>query len=139
MRVGMTGTRDGMTGYQKEMFTSFLMRDDVTELHHGDCLGADKDAHDIAVKVGGIKIVIHPPEKSDLRAYCVGDEYRKEKNYFARNRDIVNESDVLLGTPKSVSNKRGGTWYTINYSKGKDKPTGIIHPTDYVKWSGDVV
>lgn len=96
--------------------------------HHGDCVGADAESHDL-VRHTDSKIVIHPPVKDDLRAFKKGDEERTPKTYFARNRDIVNESDVLLATPFTAEETQGGTWYTINYCVKQKKKVYIVLPS----------
>lgn len=127
MIVGMTGRRDGMTPRQRQAFKSLLIHHRADTLHHGDCVGADAEAHDEAVELE-MATIIHPPIKTELRAYKVGTETREPKNYFARNRDIVNESALLIGTPATYNETRGGTWYTINYGKKQGKPVYIIYP-----------
>jgi hypothetical protein len=127
MHIGMTGARDGMTQEQKYAFEKLLCAAKAGTLHHGDCVGADADAHDLARSIS-LKVVVHPPEKDELRAFKEGDEMREEKGYFARNRDIVNESEALFGTPRTMLETKGGTWYTINYGKKRGKPVRIIYP-----------
>jgi hypothetical protein len=136
MHVGMTGTRFGMTTEQKYTFRKFMKAAKVT-LHHGDCIGADADAHDIAQEEYGHDIVIHPPVKDEHRAwrswsdvpYRGTVEIKTQKTHFARNRDIVDESSILLATPYTMQEEdRGGTWYTINYAKKKGKPYVVIWP-----------
>ena len=131
--VGMTGTRDGMTKGQKATFMNILRKYGHT-LHHGDCVGADADSHKIGERLfGEDNIVIHPPNKKDLRAFCSSPNIHKERGYFPRNRDIVDSCDFLLGVPKSLNNKKGGTWYTINYAIGK-KDVAIITPKGKIIW-----
>jgi len=57
MKVGFTGTQAGLTPKQKLELRSLLMdyRDDITEFHHGDCIGADADAHEIAAEILGVE------------------------------------------------------------------------------------
>ena len=84
--IGMTGTRDGMTLQQQGVFTQILRdfysdeieffgQDVEQRFHHGDCIGADAEGHDIAKEVGYV-IVIHPPEKDEVRARCVSENMR---------------------------------------------------------------
>ena len=128
-QIGMTGTREGMTEEQKVSFHEILknLREDHEEFHHGDCIGADAEGHKIAKKLG-YHCVIHPPLVEDVRAFCEGHESWKEKSYFARNRDIVECADIMLATPVTNFETQGGTWYTINYTKKKEKPLIIIFP-----------
>ena len=121
MKIGITGTRHGMTKLQKKFCGYVFEALNPEEVHQGDCVGADADAHRVAVELG-IFTVCHPPEKHELRAYTIPNEMRKPKSYFARNRNIVDETDLLLGFPSKRSPRLGGTWYTIDYALKKNKP-----------------
>jgi len=123
MKLGVTATRDGMSDEQKQDFHDFLIWEDVGELHHGDCVGGDADAHEIAMEVGGIYIVVHPPTDPKHRAFCEGHEIRPEKPYLERNKDIVDETEQLFAAPRDrhVEERRSGTWHTIRYARRHDK------------------
>jgi len=135
MKIGVTGTRSGMNKRQKKEFEQLLsefliecMANGEGEFHHGDCVGVDVEAAKIAKKLG-FKVVCHPPVKDELRAYHKSDEFREPKSYFARNRNIVDECDVLLVIPyQDEWQDQGGTWYTASYCKKKQKPFTIIWP-----------
>lgn len=127
MKIGFTGTRNGMTEKQQQEVRRILEDSQPTEAHHGDCVGADEEFHQICVDLG-IDTFIHPPIKPDLRAFCSGDVEYEPKEYLQRNRAIVNSADVMLATPSTNKRSRGGTWYTINYSLTVEKPTRIIYP-----------
>ena len=43
-----------------------------------------------------MKIVCHPPEKDELRAYVPYDECREKFSHFKRNRNIVDSVNLLL-------------------------------------------
>ena len=143
-RVGMTGTRDGMTDNQKDLFDMYCeFIYDINDkehrfcfLHHGDCIGADAEADAIAYR-NGFKIWAHPPSKTALRAFVEVINRRAlssdPKGYFERNRDIVNMSELMFGFPKTEFETRGGTWYTINYAKDKKKPLVIIYPSGIIE------
>lgn len=123
MILGFSGTRRGMSKRQRGIVISVLMRLAPTELHHGDCVGADAQINEIAHQLG-IPIHLHPPDNPALRAHCV-DGVRKvypEKDYLARDRDIVKASDLILATPLSNGkSQRGGTWYVIKQAGSKKK------------------
>lgn len=128
MKVGITGTRSGMTAEQKFLVQGFLASVQGTELHHGDCVGADAEVAIMAQELG-YRIVCHPPEKADLRAWVPADEMRDAFSYFRRNRNIVDECDVLLVVPYQNSHQtEGGTWYTFDYAIKKSVRTEIIWP-----------
>lgn len=97
--------------------------------HHGDCYGADATFHILAL-IHEIPVTIHPPIKTDLQAFCRGEDSRvMEKSYFERNRDIVNESDELLACPPyHPLPEKGGTAYTVNYALKQEVPVTIIWP-----------
>lgn len=128
-KIGVTGTRSGMDLVQLEKVFEFLSEfPEGSELHHGDCVGVDVEVAEIAKKLG-FKIVCHPPIKEELRGYFESDETRIPLSYFARNRKIVEETDVLLVVPYQTSHQNnGGTWYTHDYAKKINKPLLVIYP-----------
>ena len=128
MKVGITGTRSGMTAEQYAAVLAILKDVNIVELHHGDCIGADIQTADIATTLG-IKTICHPPVKDDLRAFHNSSEFRKPLSYFARNRKIVDEVDLLLVIPyQNEWQEHGGTWYTHDYAVKKGTPVRIIFP-----------
>ena len=126
MIAGFTGTQIGMTDKQKETFKKLIEKCD--ELHHGDCVGADSDAHNIAKELGK-RVHIHPPINSSKRAFNDGDILNNPKEYLDRNHDIVDSSDFLIATPKGMNEElRSGTWATIRYARKRNKKVVIIYP-----------
>ena len=127
--IGFTGTQRGMTNKQKSEFTKYLRlyidKNTNVIFHHGDCIGADTDAHEIAKKLN-CKIVIHPPKNEKKRAFCKGDIILKQKDYLKRNKDIVDISEILIGAPDSPEKLRSGTWSTIRYARKSEKIIIII-------------
>jgi hypothetical protein len=129
-KIGFTGTRSGMTDKQKEAVRLLLKQvpSDPTEFHHGDCVGADAEAHAIA-RMTGLKIIGHPPNDSKAQAHCDFDEVRPKAYYLNRNRDIVDETEILIACPAEYSNVlRSGTWSTVRYARIQERPIIIIHP-----------
>jgi len=85
-------------------------------VHHGDCIGADKEFHDICRRLEFAPIIhIHPPSNPKKRAFCEGDVTYAEAPYRKRNGNIVKMSDVLLAGPKEEHEIMvgSGTWQTI--------------------------
>lgn len=132
MKVGFTGTRQGMTDSQKMTLRQLLFDLGARALHHGDCVGADAESHAIAQELN-LYIVIHPPKDESLRAFCQGaHEVREPKTYFARNRDISDETQFLVGASViDHPQTDGGTWYTIDYN-AKTKEPYVIWPNGTV-------
>lgn len=143
MKIGVTGTREGLSTDQMVSLFSTLIdlgaMFDSMELHHGDCIGADATAHDIAISLSW-KVVVHPPTKDTARAFKVGTSIAPALPYLARNRQIVDDVDVLIVLPKQnelpTSDTRGGTWYTYRYAmKRKTRVIIIIWPNGNVEAS----
>lgn len=138
MKVGFTGTRNGMTEAQKCSFTALIAELNITELHHGDCVGADDDAANLAREVDyrePCRIHCHPPVDEKLRAW---NRYAWEtypaKTHFARNRDIVDMTDALIAIPwVRPLPSSGGTVYTINYARKIGRRVMIIWPDGTVE------
>lgn len=128
MKVGFTGSRKGMSQHQKEQFALEILRINPTEFHHGDCIGADAEAHDIVREfLPDTKIVVHPPLSNVARAFRVGDETRAPFAYTPRDRNIVIQTDFLIGSPlQDVEIIRSGTWLTIRYSRKLGKPNKVL-------------
>lgn len=143
MRIGFTGTRHGMSAEQKEVLIAMLIPEAVEpsaerhQLHHGDCIGADYEAAGIAY-YNGFRVICHPPIDTTHRAYFgINAEDRKPKTHFARNRDIVDETDLLIACPQYMDPitkaTKGGTAYTVNYARKCGKPVWIVRPDGSVE------
>lgn len=128
MKLGFTGTQYNMTPEQRGEVADRIRRWGVTELHHGDCVGADNEAAIIA-KRALIVTVGHPPTDNRKRSFFSSDESRPPKPYLDRNRDIVDETDVLLAAPRSPEQTRSGTWATIRYAVQQGKSVTIVYPS----------
>jgi len=129
MKVGFTGTRVGMTVMQRASLLQLLREYGADmEFHHGDCVGADAQAHELA-KLVGCRVVIHPPTNDKLRAYCKGDKTLGRKTYIARNKDLVMDCNVLIATPRTAhEEQRSGTWATVRFARRTFTVVYIIYP-----------
>ena len=129
--IGFTGTREGMTEHQKEtlrmVLTAAALQGDPVIIHHGDCKGADAEAHEIALAVG-CEVIIHPPRKRIMRAYCQGArEILPPEDYLERDRCIVDSCIGMIAAPKSdKEEKRSGTWYTVRYARKMNKSVILL-------------
>lgn len=128
MRVGFTGSREGMTTSQLATVRAVLADIiDVSELHHGDCIGADKQAHEVAEWLE-LWTVGHIPDDESRRAFCRCDETRAPLPYMARNRNIVHETETLLAAPKGEHVIRSGTWSTVRWARRAGRRIYIARP-----------
>jgi hypothetical protein len=120
-----------MSDFQKQslFYRLGLLRPQFEWFHHGDCRGADAEAHEIAKSLG-YKIALHPPTTAVIstRAFCKGvDYFFVEAPYLDRNRGIVNESALLLAAPRTMQEVlRSGTWATVRYARKCDRPITIL-------------
>jgi hypothetical protein len=133
--IGFTGSRAGLTSSQRELLTNSLqeLKHTYMYFHHGDCVGADEEANDIAKKIG-YYIVIHPPTNPKQRAYCPISEFctiLPSKPYLKRNQEIVLASSILIAAPSSSKEQlRSGTWATVRFARKLKTPphTTILKP-----------
>lgn len=148
MKIGITGTRDGMTLDQEYMFRQTIIKLDneerITELRGGDCIGVDDEAINLMYEYregelliiekgrlpSPLKLICHPPIKEELRAFNPHyDLILPAKSYHARNKDIVDNSDVVIVIPKEISwQSKGGTWMTHDYAVKKGKRVIVMWP-----------
>lgn len=134
MIVGFTGTRNGMSLSQKLAFAE-LCTDPCTYpfslFVHGDCKGADADAHMIAYEYEK-PIEIRPCDFPNSRAFCPNARtVHPVATAFARNRAIVDVCDLLIACPPIhdwQSLKRGGTVYTIRYAVKVERKVLVLLP-----------
>ena len=135
MKIGFTGTRDGMTEAQiTALVKALVYAIEITEAHHGMCVGADAQFHEVIRKIDPgrmIKIVGHPASNFRYynRAKVECDEVREARPSLDRNHDIVDACTYLIAAPKTALEMlRSGTWSTIRYAKKQKKGTFVIEP-----------
>jgi hypothetical protein len=165
MHVGFTGPRTGMTAAQRRAVEALLAKIDaefqeIITVHHGCCVGADYEFGDMCWEVStspsrgdpisfaiGPFIVGHPPlikAFESLNAVRRCDELRDPAPYHVRNQAIVDESGVMIATPReSQPQPAGGTWMTIRMAlralrAGKLVRLHVIGPDgselDHTRW-----
>lgn len=131
LHVGFTGTQNGMIPEQMVTVLKLIFILKPTHVHHGDCVGADEEFHQLAILAKVPYIVIHPPDDPKKRAHCY-DVYRftehtkfllcSEKPYLVRNQDIVDASGIVIATPyEVVEQQRSGTWSTMRKTLKSEK------------------
>jgi hypothetical protein len=129
-----------MSTRQKEELNKILLKDIlvekcISEFHHGDCKGADEEAHAMVSSIRHNRnlypqIVIHPPTNNKYRAFLKGEVDMPWADYIDRNHQIVDSVDMLVACPKSEEEElRSGTWATIRYAKRKCILIVIVYPS----------
>lgn len=129
-KIGFTGSQNGLTRSQRnslyDVFKLLSIRGGV-ELHHGDCVGADAAAHNIA-EILQFRIVGHPPTNSSKRAFCEFDEVHPRADYLVRNQHIVGATSILVACPSGPEVLRSGTWATVRVARKLGRRIIIIPP-----------
>jgi hypothetical protein len=127
MKVGFTGTQVGMTEYQEIALVHILRREGALELHHGNCIGADEQACQIAWDMD-IPPIAHPGDTPEKQSEIESFETLPVKPNLERNHDIVDVCELLVAAPKGPPQQRSGTWATIRYADKVGRKTLIITP-----------
>lgn len=131
MKVGFTGSRRGLTEAQRNALRLELVSlVGVSEFHHGDCVGADEQAHNLVrILRPFCTIVLHPCDINEMRAFCRADKTYAAKKPLDRNMAIVREVDVLIAcSGESTEKRRSGTWATVRYAAKMQRKTILILP-----------
>lgn len=142
MRIGFTGTQRGMTVPQMMTLSGMISwvinkysdypDDGEDSAHHGDCIGADAQFHEIIrwkKETKGFKIHIHSPTNTSKQAFCQGDVWHNPKPYMERNDDIVRKAEFMFGAPGEMTEElRSGTWATIRRARKARKNLWIVYP-----------
>jgi hypothetical protein len=136
--VGFTGDEDGMNGRQHRRLDQILGILKSKKFVHGSCVGADTQAHHLAVRHGMV-IEIFPCDLAHMQVKLPAKIIHPIKRPLDRNRDIVAVSNILLATPKELTEiRRSGPWATIRYARLAGIPRVIILPDGKVQIEGDV-
>lgn len=131
--IGFTGTREGMNNFQRATLYDLLVfhysQDDQENLFlHGDCLGADAQAAQLAHH---LEYTIHayPSNLPKWRANVPAHKIMEPQDPLVRNTLIVAQCDHLLACPKETTEvRRSGTWSTIRCAIRLRRPFTIIRP-----------
>jgi hypothetical protein len=128
--IGFTGTRYGMSARAYAEIQRVLIRIPISVAHHGDCVGADRQFHDLVRHYfPRARIVGHPPIATNLRASCTFDEIRDPLPHMKRNAEIVRAAQMLVAAPLEIDEQtHGGTWRMINLARNAGMPLAIVFP-----------
>lgn len=124
MKVGFTGTREGMNAEQAQRVTEILreLRADIfeSEFLHGNCIGADEQAAMIAGNLG-YKLIAYPCNIPNMQSRIISHVSQPVEQPLVRNRHIVRDCDILIAAPKEHFEPEPrpgqGTWSTVRYTR----------------------
>lgn len=127
-----------MTESQKTCFEAVLIKSKASLFIHGDCVGADADAHIVANKLG-IQIHKRPCNLNSQRAFMAGGLVIAEpENPLDRNRKIIDDGEILVACPGELFEElRSGTWAAIRYARKINKAIILLWPNgkvDFENW-----
>jgi hypothetical protein len=136
MKIGFTGTREGMTARQWRQLAHWIEEaawpgSEIKEAHHGACVGADSEFVLAVMDKVCCPIHAHPSNidaMTDRRALDVSEVRNNPLPPLDRNRNIVDAVDVLLAGPKGPEELRSGTWSTVRYARKQGKRVVIFWP-----------
>ena len=120
MKIGFTGTRKGMSIMQlKGIFTILAEIDSMEEIHHGGCVGSDSTFHLSIPHKFVQNIIVHPGDEKQFKRFNKIGKWKtlQPKPYLQRNKDIVDNCELLIACPKGKEVVRSGTWATIRYAR----------------------
>jgi hypothetical protein len=135
MTLGFTGTQDGMTIKQGESVLHLLKSLKPEMVIHGDCIGSDKQFHDIVRGWNSACIIkVYPSTISKKRAGCDADIIMPIKAPLERNVLIVADCQRLIVCPKETTPViRSGTWSTWRKARNTGKVIYLVVPNGEVR------
>lgn len=129
--IAFTGTRRELPQPQRDALREELERRRAVGFHtllHGDCVGADAAAHELATELT-LAVHIFPPDKPGMRALCQGAAHTHEpRPYLVRNRLMVDRAEILIACPFGGEILRSGVWATVRYARKKNLPILCVAP-----------
>ncbi len=132
--IGFTGSRLGMTLEQRIIFTKILARcrskTKENWLHHGLCVGSDKEAHETGILLG-FKIHGHPPLDETYMVSVPCNKLDSPFSFSGRNQRIAVATRIMIATPRTGS---VGTYNAIAHAERLKKPRIIIHAAGVVDY-----
>lgn len=124
-----------MTPLQREEVGRLLRELAPSEVHHGQCVGADAEVHSIALEMAVPLIVVHPSDDEALSARlpasraCSDIVYLEPASPLRRNKAIARLVDTLIAAPGTAEEQaRSGTWFTIRFARRLGNVEVIVLP-----------
>lgn len=136
LTAAFSGTRKGLTRPQEEALSALLARLTPALLVHGSAIGADCQAHAIAL-AQAIPVEVYPsdvPAQQATACYTHARKVHPARPPLGRNADMVALCQVLIACPaKREEQRRGGTWSTWRLAWRQRKRVYTIYPDGVVE------
>lgn len=122
MHIGFTGTRFGMTEPQRRSVADRIdLLADIRCAHHGLCVGADAEFHEIC-RARAIPVAGHPGPDWPSGELCARidscSSMFERAGHMKRNSAIVAAVQIMIAAPyENEPQARGGTWATIGMAR----------------------
>lgn len=135
MKIGFTGTREGMSPRQQNEIGHFLSAhhdwwsdNPVNQAHHGECIGADSDFHELA-RINGFEVWGHPSTLTTRNLGLTGFAFQHDPiKPVTRDHHIVDQTELLIATPLDLEKVRSGTWTTVRWARKRKRYIFIVYP-----------
>lgn len=135
MRIGLTGTRHGLTDAQKETADRMVQvhGPDIIEWHQGGCTGADFEVSLLLRSRIHVKQEVWPGQVAVKWKVDWSDDtlaiIHEPMPPLVRNHLIVDHCDWLWAFPAEPTKQlRSGTWSTIRYADSRAVNYDVITP-----------
>jgi hypothetical protein len=130
--IAITGTKKGATDIQLATARRIITSLSPDSMVHGDCVGADTQAHGIGRELG-LFMIGRPghganPKINTTRAFSTFDKLYPAEPYLKRDKKIAEDGVALVAMPDGPERQRSGTWATVRYADKLDKQIVIIYP-----------
>jgi hypothetical protein len=119
VKVAFTGTRQGMTQYQRdELWRVLFPIIEPIQFHHGGAIGADTQAHYMAREIGVREFHVWLPARKEWTDEKLTTVHHTRMPPLARNHLIIGHADLVIACPHQAHEiRRSGTWATIRYTR----------------------
>jgi hypothetical protein len=133
MEIGVTGSRHGLSERQLAWARAFLTtnKHSIAAVHHGDCVGADSEFHDLVREIVPTAVLhVHPPTNPLFRARKRGLVYPC-LHYHTRNTRIIQLCTHLLAFP--AAGRSTGTRWTIHAAQSMNRRTTVVRAQERLR------
>jgi hypothetical protein len=122
------GSEEGMTDKQQKAFCKLLETLQPKELHHGDRIGGDAQAHFHGRRtVATMEIHVHPA-KEVRRVFSIGNQLHKLVSRNKAMHNIVDSGRHLVIAPTSTIDDASEPWQAATLARQQHKTIHIIYP-----------